>query len=83
MRLSMSDLQTKHRLLVEALKRGESVQLTYRGKVLGVVSPESRDESLEREAMDAFFGMHRGEAVDTIEQELRTIRRGRQSLRDV
>jgi len=83
MRLAVSDLQTKHRLLVEALHRGESVQLTYRGKVLGVVSPEARDNEAEEEAMAAFFGMHKSQGVSTVEEELRAVREGRRARDDI
>lgn len=74
MQLAVSDLQTKHRLLVEALNRGESVQLTYRGKVLGVVTPDSQDKGSEAAAMSAFLGMHKSMGVDSVEEELRCVR---------
>ena len=68
---------------MEALNRGESVQLTYRGKVLGTVSPEASDAKAEEVAIEAFFGMHKHLAVDTVEEELRSVREGRRVRDDI
>ena len=83
MKMTVSQLQSKHGLLVEALKRGESVELTYHGRVLGVVQPKLVDAAEEAVAMDAFFGMHKDMGVDSVEQELRSVRQGRKHIDDL
>ncbi|MDD2761251.1 MAG: hypothetical protein PHH11_13285, partial [Methylomonas sp.] len=39
MQLTASQLQSKHKALIDALKRGETVEITYHGQTLGVVHP--------------------------------------------
>ena len=79
MQITVSQLQTKHGALVNALKRGEEVELTYHGKILGVVHPVSIDPGASdvAGAMDDFFGMHKDLGADSVEEELRNIRQGR------
>jgi len=61
MRLTASQLQSKHKALIDALKRGETVEITYHGQLLGIVYPAiTTINSNEQEAtMNEFFGMHR------------------------
>lgn len=81
-RLTASQLQSKHKALIEALKRGETVEITYHGQTLGVVHPALPAVHSEGQeaAMNDFFGMHRDDGVATVESELRTIRKGRRNL---
>lgn len=81
MQLTASQLQSKHKALIDALKRGESVEITYHGQTLGIVHPAAPTiNSAEQEAaMNEFFGMHRESSVATVEDELRNIRKGRRS----
>ena len=83
MRLTTSQLQTQHKSLVDALKRGEQVEIPYHGHILGVVYPKanSTDHDSQIVAMDAFFGMHEAQPTDTVEAELREIRQGRRNRR--
>lgn len=86
MQLSASQLQSQHKALIDALKRGESVEITYHGQTLGIVHPaKPAVNSKEQEnAMADFFGMHNDLSLDTVEDELRVIRQGRRSsLRDL
>jgi antitoxin (DNA-binding transcriptional repressor) of toxin-antitoxin stability system len=86
MQLTASQLQSKHKALVEALKRGETVEITYHGQTLGVVHPQSQtiNAKEQEEAMAEFFGMHKERGIDSVEDELRTIRKGqRGSLGDL
>ncbi|MDD2724905.1 MAG: hypothetical protein PHH59_12895 [Methylovulum sp.] len=86
MQLTTSQLQSKHKALVEALKRGEKVEITYHGRILGVVhpaTPASIDTKAQAAAMADFFGMHRDAPIDTVEDELRGIRSNRRGLRDL
>ena len=85
MRLSASQLQSQHKALIDALKRGEAVEITYHGQTLGIVHLRPSVKTREQEnAMANFFGMHRDLNIDSVEDELRTIRQGRRSsLRDL
>lgn len=82
MQLTASQLQSNHKALINALKRGETVEITYHGHTLGVVQPTAPIcHSKEQEAaMNDFFGMHRDSGIESVEAELRTIRKGRRSL---
>jgi antitoxin (DNA-binding transcriptional repressor) of toxin-antitoxin stability system len=79
MQLTASQLQSKHKALIDALKRGETVEITYHGQTLGVVHPATPTvNSAEQEAaINEFFGMHRVSSIATVEDELRDIRKGR------
>jgi len=85
MKMTTSQLQKNHKALVDALKRHQSVEITYHGKVLGVVNPVSDSKGLSEEAIEAvdqFFGMHRKDGQNTVERELREIRKGRRKRFD-
>lgn len=81
MQLTTSQLQTHHKSLVEALKRGEKVEITYHGQLLGVVYPKQLavDSQAQEEAMAAFFGIHKNQSAVNVEDELRAVRKGRRS----
>lgn len=79
MELTASQLQSKHKALIDALKRGETVEITYHGQTLGVVHPavQAMNSEAQEEAMADFFGMHKDSGIDSVEDELRAIRKGR------
>ena len=81
MQLTASQLQSKHKALIDALKRGETVEITYHGQTLGVVHPATQaiNSQDQEAAMAEFFGMHKYSGVSSVENELRTIRKGRRS----
>ena len=86
MQLSASQLQSQHKALIDALKRGEAVEITYHGQTLGIVQPvrPSVNTREQENAMANFFGMHSDLNIDSLEDELRAIRQGRRSsLRDL
>jgi antitoxin (DNA-binding transcriptional repressor) of toxin-antitoxin stability system len=86
MQLSASQLQSQHKALIDALKRGEAVEITYHGQTIGIVQPvrSSADAKEQENALADFFGMHRDLNIDSVEDELRTIRQSRRSsLRDL
>ena len=86
MQLSASQFQSQHKALIDALKRGEVVEITYHGQTLGIVQPvrSALNTREEENAMARFFGMHRDLTIHSVEDELRAIRRGRpSSLRDL
>jgi antitoxin (DNA-binding transcriptional repressor) of toxin-antitoxin stability system len=82
MQLTASQLQSKHKALIDALKRGETVEITYHGQTLGIVHPANPtvNTPAQEAAMNEFFGMHRNSVVANVEEELRNIRKGRRSL---
>jgi antitoxin (DNA-binding transcriptional repressor) of toxin-antitoxin stability system len=82
MQLTASQLQSKHKALIDALKRGETVEITYHGQTLGIVHPATPTlNSYDQEsAMNAFFGIHRDLGTASVEDELRNIRKGRRSV---
>ncbi len=83
MQLTASQLQTQHKALVDALKRGQTVEITYHGEVLGVVHPKKVPLSKDKlAAADAFFGMRKDQSADSVEDEVRTIRKGRRKRFD-
>ncbi len=79
MQLTASQLQSKHKALIDALKRGESVEITYHGQMLGVVHPAAQAVNTQEQesAMAEFFGMHKENDINSVEEELRLIRKGR------
>lgn len=81
MQLTASQLQSKHKALIDALKRGETVEITYHGQTLGVVHPALPVVNSEKQeaAMNEFFGMRRDLGAADVEDELRNIRKGRRS----
>ena len=81
MQLSPSQLQSQHKALIDTLKRGEAVENTYDGQIVGIVQPvrPSVNTREQQNAMASFFGLHRDLTIDSVEDELRTIRQGRQS----
>lgn len=83
MKLAVSQLRTQYKALVDALKRGQSVEITHQGEVLGVAHPKKAALSDEQKiAADAFFGMRKDQSVESIEDELREIRKGRRKRLD-
>lgn len=81
MQLTASQLQSKHKALIDALKRGETVEITYHGQTLGVVHPAIPTVKTQEQetAMQKFFGMHRESDIESVEDELRAIRKGRRN----
>ncbi len=79
MQLTASQLQSKHKALIDALKRGETVEITYHGQTLGIVHPASQAINTQDQeaAMADFFGIHKDKGIESVEEELRTIRKGR------
>lgn len=84
MQLTASQLQSKHKALIEALKRGELVEITYHGQTLGVVHPVTQTIKRQEQeaAMNDFFGLHRDSDIASVENELRNIRKGRRRALD-
>ena len=77
--------EPQQQTLIDALKRGETVEIIHRGQVLGVASPKQPasvgDEERKKAIVD-FFGMNKSTSADTVEEEVRSIRRGRNKRYD-
>ncbi|WP_163836094.1 hypothetical protein [Spartinivicinus ruber] len=86
MQITASQLQSQHKALIDALKRGESVEITYHGEVLGVVHPKTTSLQVPsaNKNVDAFFGMHSDNttSVEQVEDEIRQLRKGRRARLD-
>jgi len=77
MQISISQLQTKPRILVDALNLGEEVTITNRGIAIGITKPFLNKNIKEEPDTDDFFGMHKNLPMDSVEEELRNIRASR------
>ena len=82
MQITTTQLQTNQKALIDALKRGELVEITDHGQTLGIAQPAKKvtNSAKQLAAMDDFFGMHKNLTIDSVEEELRSVRQGRQSL---
>ena len=60
MRVSARDLRVRAAGILRAVRNGEHVTITYRGKEIGVLSPTS--DPAEREFEPIGFGLWRGDA---------------------
>jgi len=75
MYLITMQLQREPKILIDSLKRGEKVEITDEGQLLGIaypVCPKSQEMAMAR-----FFGIHSNYPADSVEAELRVIRQGR------
>ncbi len=72
MNASVVDLRYKMNEVLNALKRRESVNILYHGKVKGVIFPPELEQSV-KVSKHSFFGMHapQGEPVDSVMEKLR------------
>ena len=78
-------LQPRHKAIINALKRGKVVEIIHHGQVLGVASPINRpstDLEQREKAMADFFGMRKRLPAEAIEDEARSLRRGRNKRHD-
>lgn len=79
MQITTTQLKIDHSILIDALKRGELVEITDHGQTLGIAKPAKKIFNSEEQlaAMDAFFGTHKDQGLDSVEEELRLVRQGR------
>jgi len=72
MNASVVDLRHKMNEVLNALKRRESVNILYHGKVKGVIFPPELKQSIEV-SKHSFFGMYapQGESVVNVMEKLR------------
>ena len=61
----------------------EQVYLLIQNLKLSVVAEKTKPNRQQQQiAMDAFFGLHKEQGIDSVEDELRIVRRGRQGVVD-
>ena len=84
MQITTTQLQTDHSVLINALKRGEPVEIIEHGQTLGIAQPvkKASNSTEQLAAMNAFFGMHEDLPIDSVEEELRLVRQGRRLQSD-
>jgi prevent-host-death family protein len=74
MTVSTKELRTRTKEIIEAMKRGEEVVITYRGKPVAKISPIKEKE----DADDSLFGVWEDNpAVENVEEFIDEVRGGR------
>lgn len=79
MTVSTKELRTRTKEIMEAMKRGEEVIITYRGKPAAKIVPirEKRDEG-RKESDDSLFGVWKDNpAVEDVGEFIDEVRGGR------
>ncbi|QIB65502.1 type II toxin-antitoxin system Phd/YefM family antitoxin [Kineobactrum salinum] len=77
--ITFSHLRTHARELKEALKRGEEVELTSHGQVIGIIKPSNRktDKNERAQALKAFFQLGEDISLDAELERIKSGRKGR------
>lgn len=79
--ITFSHLRTHSSELKEALKRGEEVELTSHGQVIGIIKPYAKTtetKSQERsDALQAFFKMGEDTSLEAEFERIKAGRKGR------
>ena len=73
-------LRTQNEPLLNALKRGEEVEVLHHSRVVGVVSPKNQTPLTREErekAMEGFFGTREYLPPEVVMAEARALRQGR------
>ena len=75
MKASVVDLRYKMKQVLQALRRNETVQVLYHGKVAGTIIPPQKSVQKIKIQSHPFFGMYKtrykNQSVDKIMDELR------------
>ena len=78
MKASVVDLRRRMKDVVRALERGETVELTHRGKTKGVVHPSKSACMLKRACEHEAFGIWSDrDDLDDVATAVRRLRKGR------
>ena len=78
MQLSLTNLRSATHELRQAIERGEVVELTFHGKVIGQVSPaEMKNHTLDERVVDAYFNRREGDDPYIAIEQLKQGRKGR------
>ncbi len=77
MQLSLTSLRSSTYELRQAIERGEVVELTFYGKVIGQVYPaELKDDILYEQIVNAYFGRRKGDDPYVAIEQLKQVRKG-------
>ena len=77
MKASVVDLRYKMRNVLRALRRNETVDILYHGKIAGTIFPARKAASKKDFKKHPFFGMHSGEKQRSVESLIDELRGGR------
>ena len=78
MKATAKDLRFNSKELLDTVKRGEEVIITYRGKPCAKLVPYERTNTNESKMKDEFFGIWKdNNEVNDINEYVREIRKGR------
>lgn len=79
--ITFSRLRTHSSELKEALKRGEEIQLTSHGQIIGIIKPYSKPTEAKKQersvALQAFFQLGDETSVEAELERIKTGRKGR------
>ncbi len=78
MKATAKDLRFNSKALLDTVKRGEEVVITYRGKPCAKLVPYEQDDIIESKLNDEFFGIWKdNNEVNEINEYVRELRKGR------
>lgn len=78
MQLSLTSLRSATHELRQAIERGEVVELTFHGKVIGQVNPvEKKNRTLDERVVNAYFNRREGDDPYVAMEQLKQARKGR------
>ena len=78
MQLSLTNLRTGTHELRQAIERGEVVELTFHGKVIGHVNPVGmKHKELDERVLNAYFNRRQGDDPYAAIEQLKHARKGR------
>jgi len=77
MRATAKDLRFHSTELLNTVKRGEEVIITYRGKACAKLVPIEEDDQLDLASAELFGIWKDNDQVKSVEDYVRSIRRGR------
>ncbi len=78
MKAAAKDLRFSSKELLDTVKRGEEVVITYRGRPCAKLVPYEQPDNTKSRSKDDFFGIWRdNEEINDIKEYMRKIRKGR------
>ena len=78
MQLSLTNLRSGTHELRRAIERGEVVELTFHGKVIGQVNPAGmKNNELDERVLNAYFNRREGDDPYAAIEQLKQARKGR------
>ncbi len=78
MQLSLTNMRSGTHELRQALERGEVVELTFHGKVIGLVNPAAtKNNTFDERVVKAYFNRREGDDPYAAIEQLKQARKGR------